>query len=149
MWRKALFSESGRVNRLDHPDQSRVAVGVTAPVNDFVMRAAEGNLGPLAPRSEAATGHRTFRGAEFDVSPSIERVPGPRTLVEEDRTFDVRAGTMRSWEEHLVPVVVKLEAPWTSFRSLGSCYVQLPRLLRTHAEYAALPFAANSQDFGA
>lgn len=147
MWREALSGGLNRVHRRGTTDQSRVGVAVTAPVDDFVLRAAEGNLGPLAPRSEADTRPREHEGLlVFEGSKDVRDAKSEGRPGKPARLYNIRTGTMRRWDRHLAHVVAKFEAPWTSFRSFGSCYVRLPRLLRTTAEREALFVAARDPE---
>ena len=133
MWRDA--ARFGSVDRARHPGRSRIAAGVSPPVQDIVMRAAEGELSPLAPSFERSATGRTYRDAQLDVTRPAERVSYED--IPEIRPVTVQTATVHNWRDHHAPVVVKFEVPWTSFRSFGSCYVQLPRLLSTNAAFIA------------
>lgn len=51
-------------------------------------------------------------------------------------------GTIADWPVHRMPLVIDFDADWTSYRSIGSCYVQLPSLVNGYADSTASSWAA-------
>jgi len=138
LWRGALFADHGQVDQADRPGRSRVGVAVSDPVADLELRAASGDLAPLSPASENNPDSERVGGARsFKAWERSRSARGWSPIAGRDLPYVVRGGTMRRWGTHLAPIVVTFNAPWTSFRSLGSCYVRLPRLITTGAATAA------------
>jgi hypothetical protein len=46
-------------------------------------------------------------------------------------------GTITDWPVHRMPVIADFNADWTAYRSIGSCYVQLPSLVGHTAAIAS------------
>lgn len=135
MWHRA--SRAGVIDRQGHPGTSRVNVAVSGSISEFSLRAAEGELGNLAPSSERDTTDKTYMNAQFELTArprTVKDIPG---VDKRELPVTVQTATMHDWAKHRAPVVMKFTAPWTSFRAFGTCYVQLPRLIRNDAGYTA------------
>ena len=135
MWRRA--TRANAVDRAGHAGTSRVNIGVSDSADDITLRAAEGELGNLAPSSERTTSGETYMDARLQLTARPKTVTDIPGVDARESLVKVQTATMHKWTGHRAPVVVKFTAPWTSFRAFGSCYVQLPRLIRSDAGYTA------------
>lgn len=52
-------------------------------------------------------------------------------------------GTIADWPVHRMPLVVDFDADWTTYRSVGSCYIQLPSLVNGYVDATASAWAAD------
>ena len=142
-----LWRELSTLRRAGYPGETRIGLGVSAPVDDLTVRLAEGELGPLRPSSEART-MAPSGGARLKVDPTSESGKGLSGWDGRRSNEQLHRATMHDWAKHRGQLVVTFTAPWASFRSFGSCYVQLPRLVRSDAAESAAEFASPGDALG-
>jgi hypothetical protein len=144
----AVFSGTSKLWTMqrDSPHRQRFAVGITAPVQDLSAADAVSSEAPLDPTVTARPRTTTGLAGKGNL-----RVWQPHKLDASDgrsgADVEVVGGWVRHWARHQTPLVVHFRAPWVSYRSFGSCYVRLPRLLLTEvAEDASLDIQPSSGD---